>query len=121
MNRTNNPLLDGSLTHSPAAIKSLLALSTALQELGSILEPSRRDVIAKETLYSFLEAMADIDEGQKLHAGHRWTILFLRKILDKWEKNWLKSAALQIKLQKIIGVCPPASLHRYLSIDALSG
>jgi len=89
--RLNSRLDDSKLisNHTSALIKSLLALSTALQELGSGLGSPRRDRTAKETLYRFIEALADGDSGLHSTTGHRWNLRFLQKLYDAWDPHWV--------------------------------
>jgi conserved oligomeric Golgi complex subunit 1 len=94
-----------SPNYSSALTHSLLALSTALQELGIITDSPRRDGIIKQTLYQFLDTLTK-GEVHRMEHGHRRNILFLQKLLDEWDSNWLESAGpLRAKLKDLTVVC----------------
>lgn len=93
-----------SPNYSSALNRSLLALSTALQELGIALQTPRRDTVAKQTLLRFLYALAEGHDTEMIKVGHRWNLLFLQKLLDKWDPDWLQNAEpLQSKMRDLVG------------------
>jgi hypothetical protein len=81
--------IDTSSKHSPALIHCLLSLSAALQQLGVVLlVPQKRDEIAKEALYSFIEALVDPAAKRVSETWHCSNLLFVRKMLDAWDPTW---------------------------------
>jgi hypothetical protein len=95
-----------SQNYSSALTQSLLAMSTALQELGIITDSSRRDSMIKQTLYQFLDMLTQGEIRRMEHSGHRRNLLFLQKLLEEWDSKWLESAGpLKTKLKDLIEVC----------------
>jgi len=107
---------DTSSKHSSALIHCLLSLSAALQQLGVVLlGPQKRDVIIREALCSFVEALVDPTAKRVSETWHRSNLLFIRKMLDTWDPTWSQATSTwQTRLRELTSVrfvvhyCPNA-------------
>jgi hypothetical protein len=84
----------------------LLSLSAALQQLGVVLlRPQKRDEITKGALYSLVEALVDPTAKHVSETWHRSNLLFVRQMLDTWDRTWIQETGTwQTRLKELTPV-----------------